>query len=848
MFQTRAAQPKPLPQFPHHPPPARPPGLPAHAGWMQHARRLRGVRKRVPPKVVPARELRREPRVSGEGRALARAKRLCAARHVLARHMRARHVQPKSLSLAHGAQEQGGDYAEHQPACCVHISMLLREKGNGQAHVARAPSSMHARVYKTATRTTGMRARTALASLCAACACTATALAFTLPCRFFEYRAADTSCISCTAHTFGTPAHCAQYNETLPWANATSEFERRQLVALSHECERYADASTNSRPAGEPIVHLCDHLGADGTLAQTVVLAPVGGAHAEYTSTLPRTPISCPQGFFRANDTSCLPCRNNTTTNAGNKTSELDCEWCELGFRWRPQTRTCSRCPECYTTRPDQQPTHPDADYTRAEHCSPCSVWADDYRRGGCNATIAGQCVLHVPYADVHEVHLKPAPDAYNESWRGVFCSYEVWRNAAEIHDDPTRTNVQIQKCQMGGLVPTPVDSCKQVDMYVYEAETQKVHALFRPQSREHLLNWSEAYAATSAAYAEMPPGVRDFTYTTGTALPGAFDSLWQSYFADKDPYEYRPETGVVPPPFELSGSYTYPMHSVSVGTAPYYDFARAYHEHWLLGMLRPSQQACEPGNLQAYDECTRNRLQQYGILLCGNDATKKHQIADTQCADDPMCDMLGIFCKEVLETAEEPFCDSPGESAKVWNALQFYLYNATEQYAKMEQNVKLWEETTSNRTQAEPAESTACDRTHVDVSVLVTNTDSSAPATLYEIRARNPGDNETLYELELTQALAPPLLAFQHNFTVQVAVGSSIQVEVIASSGPHLQVQVRHAGVDLNTTSTQSAYDVQGGYTICLEHRDEDLVQVRTPADFAHMHTFLRAQLCDYA
>ena len=682
-----------------------------------------------------------------------------------------------------------------------------------------------------------MRAQSAVAFLCAACACSATAAALALPCRFFEYAIPDAGCAPCTAHTFGTGAHCGQYNATLPWTNATSEFERLQLAAFARECERYAAAHADSL---EPVVDMCDHRGADGALAGTVVLAAGGSTPTAYTSPpLPTAPISCEQGLYRVNASSCVRCPNNTTTNGGNKTSVSDCEWCELGFYWQPKTRTCSRCAQCYTTRPDAQTMHADAgaDYTRAEHCSPCSVWADDYRRGGCNATVAGECVLHVPYADVHKVHMKPARDAYNESWRGVFCSYEVWRNADSIRDN--LTDPQITNCQDKRLVPDPADACKQVDMYVYQAETQKVHALFRPQSREHLFNWSQAYAGSSAAYAQMPPAVRDFTYTTGTALPGAFDDLWQSHYAARDSYEYSAETGVVPPPFELAGAYKYPMHAVSVHAAPYYDFARAYHEHWLLGMLRPSQQACGSQNLEVDQNCAQDRLQQYGILVCGNDAHMKR---------DDLGDVLGVSCEFPGENSAEPFCSAIDESLEVWHALKFYLYNATEQYARMEEHVRHWEERVSDRTEPGAAETTACDRTKVDLSVLVSNTDSTAEATLYEIRARDQRDNETLYAIALEHELGPSELAFQHNFTVQVGVGSSIQVEVLASNGPSLLVQVRHAGVDQNTTSSQSTYDARDKYTVCSEHSGEGLVLVETPADFAQLHTFLRAQLCEYA
>tara|TARA_Y100000389_G_scaffold86703_1_gene83383 strand:+ start:2388 stop:4460 length:2073 start_codon:yes stop_codon:yes gene_type:complete len=690
-----------------------------------------------------------------------------------------------------------------------------------------------------------MRAQSALAFVCAACACTATAAALALPCRFFEYATPDTGCTPCTPHTFGTPEHCARYNETLPWTNATSEFERLQLTAFAHECTQYAAAHASSV---DPVVDLCDHQRADGALAETVVLAAGGSTPTAYTSpSFQAAPISCPQGWYRVNASRCEQCPHNTTTNGGNKTSVSDCEWCELGFRWQPQTRTCSRCAQCYTTRSDAG-----ADYTRAEHCSPCSVWADDYRRGGCNATVAGECVLHVPYADVHAVHMEPAHDAYNESWRGVFCSYEVWRNAEDIALGRTQ-DAQINYCQQKGLVPDPADTCKQVDMYVYEAETQKVHALFRPQSREHLFNSSQAYAGSKAAYAEMPPGVRDFTYTTGTALPGAFDDLWQSHYTAKYAYSYSAETGVVPPPFELAGAYKYPMHAVSVNAAPYYDFARAYHEHWLLGMLRPSQQACAPQDVQVPDNCAQHRLQQYGILVCGNNAHMERddlgqKYTEATCEFETMCDVLSVFCYDAKYNSIEPFCNAGGGSVKVWDALKFYLYNATEQYAKMEQEVMKWEVRVSDRTQPGAAETTACDRTQVDLSVLVSNTNSTAKATLYEIRARDQRDNKILYARALEHELDPSSLAFQHNFTVQVDVGSSIQVEVLASNAPSLLVQVRHAGVDLNTTSSQSTYDARDGYTVCSEHTAEGLVRVETPADFAQLHSFLGAQLCQYA
>ena len=94
MFETRAAHPKPLPQFPYHPPPARPPAAPAHAGWLQHAWRLRRVCKCVRRKVVAARELRRELRVRGVGGA-----RRCAWRLFVARHLHAVGTQRGALPV-----------------------------------------------------------------------------------------------------------------------------------------------------------------------------------------------------------------------------------------------------------------------------------------------------------------------------------------------------------------------------------------------------------------------------------------------------------------------------------------------------------------------------------------------------------------------------------------------------------------------------------------------------------------------------------------------------------------------------------------------------------------------------
>ena len=429
-----------------------------------------------------------------------------------------------------------------------------------------------------------MRGRIALALLCAACTCTAGALSH--PCRFFEYRDSAGTCLPCTQHTFGTPVHCEQYNASLQWAQASSAFERLRLHALADECAQYTYIT------GHPIKHLCNNTSMDGQLAETVVRTAQDGQPVAYALPAPPPPISpCLQGSYRLNDGHCEQCPNNTTTKSTGATSAFDCEVCALGYKWVPPSRACERCPECYTTRPD--PGTENADYTRAEHCSPCSVWADDYRRGGCDATVAGRCVLHVPYADVHAVHLAAAPDEYNVSWRGVFCSYDLWRKAKDLAA-PNNTDVVIEACQKDALLSESDDrNCDQVAMYVYGAQTQQVHALFRPQSREHVEDSAETYAATNAAYTGKPPHVLNYTYTTGTSLPGRFEDYWNSFYEERDNYNYNSLNKVVPPPFELAGSYTYFMHNVSPGVAPYYDFARAYHEHWLLGKLSPSQQSC---------------------------------------------------------------------------------------------------------------------------------------------------------------------------------------------------------------------------------------------------------------
>lgn len=701
-------------------------------------------------------------------------------------------------------------------------------------------------VYKTRGGSNNMCARTALALLCAAAACARSVRALALPCRFFEFSAGDGTCRACAEHTFGTHAHCARYNATLPWANATSVFERLQLGALADACEQYATTGGNSTDAA--VARLCDHLGTDGELAPTAVLAPASGARTAYEPRPPAlVPIRCAQGSFAVNDTDCMPCPRNTTTDAGNKTSEFACEWCQLGFRWQPQTRSCARCPACYTTRPDAD--NKDADYTRAEQCVPCSVWADDYRRGGCDPTVAGQCVLHVPYADVHAVHMQPPGDAEYASRRGVLCSYEVWREANSVGNG--QTNEEIKFCKDQGLVDAQGSPCTQVQMYVYAAPTQHVHALFRPQSRDHLYDLGGAYASAHAAYAATPPNARGFTYTTGTALPGAADDLWRSNYSQRSNYPYSAAADNVPPPFEISGSYTYNMHEVSGETAPYYDLARAYHEHWLRGLLRPSQANCARAGPPVGVDCARRKLEEYGILLCG-DALDEQRLwnGDSEsCAVDPTCDVLGIFCaNDPNDSWNQPFCDSTGESIDVWKTLQFYLYNATEQYVAMEEGVKEWEQALAGRTRAGAPEVGACDRTRADLHVVVSNTHGTLEATLREIRVRQQADNETLYEQALAETLAPLSLAFEHNFSVFVPVGSRVQVDVLVSNGSHIQVQVQLAGADVHTTTSPSTYFLPDEYIVCEDSTAEELVRVQTPADFDKLHPFLSTQLCPYA
>ena len=691
-----------------------------------------------------------------------------------------------------------------------------------------------------------MRAQTALGFLCAACACTGHVLAWTIPCRFFEFfQDATGTCVPCTEHTFGTREHCALYNTSLPWADASSVFARLQLKARADECEQYTYESS------EPILRWCDHLGTNGELEHAVVLTPTGGTPTAYgVVPPPTTPESCPQGAYRVNATSCMKCPNNTTTDAGNKAADSDCEWCELGYRWRPETRACEPCPQCYTTRPD--PDTPHAKYTRAEHCSPCSVWADDYRRGGCDATVAGQCVLHVPYADVHAVHMEPEPDAYNESWRGVFCSYEVWRKTDEIRKGTT--NQAIDRCKNENLVPGNLieNLPDQVDMYVYKARTQKVHALFRPQSREHVHEGAQKYASANAAYSGAPPQVYNYTYTTGTALPGIFEDLWSSHFINKALYVYDVQTGVVPPPFELAGSYTYSMHNVAPSLAPYYDFARAYHEHWLLGVLAPAQRACV-GQDAGEDLPSRRKLQEYGVLLCVNASQDQHRLYDmttesqSNCQSEAKCDVLHIGCDNPNDNPSEPFCNSAGGSVDAWKALGFYLYNATREYQQMEQNVQEWEQSIAEQLHDTAPESAACDSTVVDLRILVTNAPASAPAVVHGIRVRNLVNNDVLYTRDIAHELAPGSQAFVHNASCTVASGASIQVEALVSNGTGVQVRMLHAESELNVTTTPALHVLEHQYTLCAEDTDAQLVSVDTPASFGHLHTFLHDHLCEY-
>lgn len=679
-----------------------------------------------------------------------------------------------------------------------------------------------------------MRRRIALALLCAACTCTAGAL--TDPCRFFEYRNSADECVACTEHTFGTPVHCEQYNASLLWAQASSAFARLQLHVRADECAQY------NYSTGYPIKRLCNNTFMDGELAGTVVLAAQDGRAVAYT---PRAPLPaaspCMRGYYRPNDGHCSQCPNNTTTRYTDATSAFDCEVCPLGSRWVPASRACERCPECYTTRPD--PGMENANYTRAEHCLPCSVWADDYRRGGCDATVAGKCVLHVPYADVHAVHMTAAPDEYNVSWRGVFCSYEKWRMAQQSQSS---TNVQIDECNASALLSE--SSCGQVDMYVYAAETQQVHALFRPQSREQVQDYAETYAATNAAYTGKPPHVLNYTYTTGTSLPGRFEDYWNSFYADRDSYDYGLKD-VVPPPFELAGSYTYFMHDVSIDVAPYYDFARAYHEHWLLGKLAPSQQSCADQHEDPARPCEQHKLQEYGVLLCVNDTQKQfehEEATDYTCkSGDDFCDVLTILCASGNHPTQ-PFCNIDRDSGKVWETLQFYMYNATDEYTDMDHSVRSWEEGVQELGGSTAPQVAACDQTLLELRIVVTNAPNGTLAKLHEISVQSLVNNDTLYVRALDRQLAQNAEPYVHNVSVPVAAGSAVQVRVLVSNSTEVAVTIVYENSDLPVTTTESTHLLQDVYDVCEESANAQLARVDTPLAFKRLHAFLDGYLCE--
>jgi hypothetical protein len=179
-------------------------------------------------------------------------------------------------------------------------------------------------------------------------------------------------------------------------------------------------------------------------------------------------------------------------------------------------------------------------------------------------------------------------------------------------------------------------------------------------------------------------------------------------------------------------------------------------------------------------------------------------------------------------------------------------MYNATEQYAKMEQRVQEWERGLLEHDEAGMPENIPeeipCKHTRVDLRVVVTNIGNSTEATVHEISVRRLVDNETAYEESFAHTLAPESEPFERNVTVYVAPESSVQVQVLVSNSTDVQVLILHAEAAQNITSFDTSHPLQHEYTLCAEQAEANLVQVRTPAAFERLHTFLDAQLCAYA
>lgn len=635
------------------------------------------------------------------------------------------------------------------------------------------------------------------------------------PCEYYQYCRSGL-CVPCTPGTFGTPAQCRVYNASLPWdLAADSAFLHDELHALAARCEAHVALGgifEHERAVQSNAERVCN-ASADGQLGSApLVLAADKGPWALTLGSDAYSMLSCPRGSY-ADEAghACVKCPRTTTTAAAGATSRLDCDACELGWRWDPEREMCAQCPTCYTTRAG---AGAGADVTREETCTPCSVFADDYRRGGCSPFVAEQCVLFVPMADVHATMERRI---YTE-------------NTPEYN---THVATEYYNLNNGNDLATFV-------RYVYNDSAVGEHALFRAQNYDRLwLKESEKTARKEwRGNMQAPRAYTGYAYTAGMMYYESVERVWE---IDQE----KGKNQVVIPMFELSGAHVVPMHRVSTAAATHYDMVRAAYEAVLRGVIGSDTNAVSGDfgdmSILEYGRAVGVVLdkelggvygaQQFATILMQDDK----RCTDTQSGNAP-CLAIEYGCEE-----KNILCTGRGEYFGVWEKTHLYLTNASAIFARIDAAIAAWERGIAGM----QGGALGCDEERVRLAVNVTATQHGAAVTVEAIEVVG-ADGAVLLRHEMHRTVAP-LHTGVEVVNVTVRTGSVVDVHVFTNhtAATAVTVQTRTGVADANVRSIHHA---RAGFAVC-EPGDaaccEKVARVATPLDYERLSTTLGSKLC---
>ena len=632
------------------------------------------------------------------------------------------------------------------------------------------------------------------------------------PCEYYQYCHSGL-CAPCTPGTFGSAVQCLAYNASLPWdLAADSTFLHEELHALAARCEAHAALGgifEHERAVQSSAERVCN-ASADGLLSSApLVLGADAGPWALTLGSSAHNVLHCPRGSYADEQGgACVKCPRTTTTAAAGATSRLHCDACELGWRWDPEREVCVQCPTCYTTRADAG-----ADVTREETCTPCSVFADDYRRGGCSPFVAAQCVLFVPMADVHatmerRIHTQNT-QAYN-----LHVATEYYNL---FHQNDLATFVR----------------------YVYNHSSVGEHALFRAQNYDRLLLETGRKPAQIEWRDRMqaPRAYTGYAYTAGMMYYESVERVWEIN-------EIQGDRDVIPM-FELSGAHVVPMHHVSAAAATHYDMVRAAYEAVLRGVIGSNANAVGVGSEDLH---IQDYAQAVGVVLnaglggtYGADQFQTEMDRTQEECTDKVPGNAPCLAIEYGCNGQDIICTSRGQYFGVWKNTGLYLTNASAIFARIDAAIAAWE----RRIAGMEGGALGCDEERVRLAVNVTATQHGAAVTVEAIEVLG-ANGSVLLRHEMHRTVAP-LHTDVEVVNVTVRTGSVVDVHVFTNhtEATAVTVQTRTGVADARVHQMHHA---RAGFAIC-EPGDaaccEKVARVETPLDYERLSTTLRSKLC---